>query len=248
MNSLKGKVVIVTGSSRGQGEAQVRYLSSLGMHVVIGARVLEDAKKLADEIGEDNVFPIELDVTREKDWQNAKDAVLDRFGKVDALVNNAGIYQNSPLINTSLADYQKLIQVNQIGVFLGMQTIIPIMSEQKKGSIINIVSISAFAPLDGTAAYASTKAAVVAMSKATAVEVGPKGIRVNIIHPGGIKTNMAAPDGEVPDFYSNTPLGRIGLPQEIAQVVAFLASDESSYCTGTEIVVDGGLTLGTRLD
>jgi len=129
-----------------------------------------------------------------------------------------------------------------------MQAVIPYMEKKRKGSIINNVSVSAFAPIKNSAAYAATKASVVAMSKAAAIELGPKGIRVNMIHPGGIETEMATQGKGVPESYNSVPLGRIGQAKEIARVVAFLASDDSSYCTGTEIVVDGGMTLGNSFD
>ncbi|MCC2252505.1 glucose 1-dehydrogenase [Virgibacillus sp. AGTR] len=247
MYNLEDKVVLVTGASRGQGEAQVRYFLSLGARVIIAARELNDAEKLSQEFDKNKTLPVKLDVTNEVQWERSIHAAIEAFGRIDVLVNNAGLYYNAALTETELHQYREIINVNQIGVFLGMQSVIPIMSQQKKGSIINNVSISAFAPLDGTAAYASTKAAVVAMSKATAVEVGKDGIRINIVHPGGINTGMAQTSGTIP-IYSQTPLGRIGEPQEVAHVIGFLASDQSSYCTGAEIVVDGGLTLGTRIE
>ncbi|MGY4691028.1 SDR family NAD(P)-dependent oxidoreductase [Salibacterium sp. K-3] len=153
----------------------------------------------------------------------------------------------SDIISPALTvdDYQQMINVNQFGIFLGMQTVIPYMEKQQKGSIVNNVSVSAFAPISQSSAYAATKASVVAMSKAAAVELGKKGIRVNMIHPGGIETDMATEGKGVPESYQSVPLGRIGQPEEIARAAAFLASDESSYCTGAEIVVDGGMTLGS---
>lgn len=171
---------------------------------------------------------------------------IDRFGHVDVLVNNAGIFHQATIADTPIERYRHLIEVNQIGVFLGMQTLAPHMAELGRGSIVNIVSISSFAPLDLTAAYASTKSALLAMSKAAVGELGPKGIRVNMIHPGGVATEMGAPQGNVPAEYSKAPLRRIGQPREIATVAAFLASDDSSYCSGAEILVDGGWTVGTR--
>lgn len=127
-----------------------------------------------------------------------------------------------------------------------MQTLAPHMAELGRGSIINILSVSSFAPLDNTAAYASTKSALLGLSKAAVGEFGPLGIRVNMIHPGGIATEMGAPSGVIPKAYATTPLRRIGRPEEVAAVAAFLASDDSSYCTGAEILVDGGWTVGTR--
>nr|WP_232718554.1 SDR family oxidoreductase [Bacillus sp. FJAT-45037] len=235
---------LITGANRGQGKAIAQHLVALGAKVGVGARNYNDAIEVAKSIG-DNAFPIQLDVTKELEWISAVEMVINKFHKIDVLVNNAGVLKRKSFMETTLEDYEQLIQVNQLGVFMGMQAVIPQMEKQQKGSIINNVSISAFAPISKSSAYAATKASVVAMSKAAAIELGPKGIRVNIVHPGGIETEMATQGKGVPTYYESVPLGRIGQPIEIARAVAFLASDESSYCTGTEIVVDGGLTLGT---
>ncbi|MBP1969850.1 3alpha(or 20beta)-hydroxysteroid dehydrogenase [Virgibacillus natechei] len=246
MPDLKKQVILITGANRGQGKAIADHLASLGGIVVVGARNYAKAQEVALAIGEERAYPVQLDVTKESQWKAAVDLVMDKFGKIDVLVNNAGVLKRKPFINITIDDYQQLINVNQLGVFRGMQAVIPHMEKQQKGSIINNLSISAFAPIGNSSAYAATKASVVAMSKAAAIELGQKGIRVNMVHPGGIETEMATQGEGVPDFYNSVPLGRIGQPLEIARAVAFLASDESSYCTGTEIVVDGGMTLGTE--
>ncbi|UOQ50369.1 SDR family oxidoreductase [Gracilibacillus caseinilyticus] len=245
MPNLKNQVILVTGANRGQGKAIAQHLASLEAIVVVGARNYDAANEVAKRIGEDHALPVQLDVTSESDWKAAVDKIINTFGKLDALVNNAGSLKRKPFRETTLDDYQQLINVNQLGVFMGMQAVIPQMEKQLKGSIINNVSISAFAPISKSSIYAATKSSVVAMSKAAAIELGPTGIRVNMVHPGGIETDMVTQDEGVPDYYNSVPLRRIGQPVEIAKVVAFLASDESSYCTGTEIVVDGGMTLGT---
>ncbi|MDQ0160361.1 SDR family NAD(P)-dependent oxidoreductase [Alkalibacillus salilacus] len=245
MSYLNNHVVLVTGANRGQGKAIAQHLASLGAIVAVGARNYSEAEALASLIGESHAIPVQLDVTKELDWNSAVDEIINKFGKLDVLVNNAGALKRKPFTETTLDDYQKLINTNQLGVFMGMQAVIPQMEKQQKGSIINNVSISAFAPISQSSAYAATKASVVAMSKAAAIELGPKGIRVNMVHPGGVETTMATQGEHVPSYYDSVPLGRIGQPIEIARAVAFLASDESSYCTGTEIVVDGGMTLGT---
>lgn len=245
MPNLQNHVTLITGGNRGQGKAIAEHLASLGSKVVIGARDLNSAKEVVKSIGADLAYAVQLDVTQEDQWRKAIDEVVKKFGQLDVLVNNAGILKRKSFAETALEDYQRLIQVNQLGVFLGMKAVMPIMEKQHNGSIINIVSISSFAPIGSSSAYAATKAAVVAMSKAAAIESGPKGIRVNMIHPGGVETEMATQGEGVPDFYQSIPLGRIGQPIEIARAVAFLASDESSYCTGTEIVIDGGMTLGS---
>ncbi|WP_112182522.1 SDR family NAD(P)-dependent oxidoreductase [Paraliobacillus zengyii] len=245
MSCLNNQVILVTGANRGQGRAIAQHLATLGAIVAIGARNYNEAKEVAEMIGENHAIPIQLDVTKELEWKSAVDEVINKYGKLDALVNNAGVIKRKPFTETTLDDYQQLINTNQLGVFMGMQAVIPQMEKQQKGSIVNNVSISAFAPISQSSVYAATKASVVAMSKATAIELGPKGIRVNMVHPGGIETTMATQGEGVPAYYDSVPLGRIGQPIEIARAVAFLASDESSYCTGTEIVVDGGMTLGT---
>jgi 3alpha(or 20beta)-hydroxysteroid dehydrogenase len=248
MADLKNQVILITGANRGQGKVIAEHLASLGGIVVVGARNYEKAQEVAVAIGKDNAYPVQLDVTKESQWEVAMDVILDKFGKIDVLVNNAGILIRKPFTDITIDDYQQMINVNQLGVFRGMQAVIPYMEKQQKGSIINNLSISSFAPISKSSAYAATKSSVVAMSKAAAIELGKKGIRVNMVHPGGIKTEMATQGQGVPDFYSSIPLGRIGQPIDIARTVAFLASDESSYCTGTEIVVDGGMTLGVEED
>lgn len=246
MADLTGKVALITGAARGQGEAEARLFVERGAQVVIADVLDEDAQKLVADLGEDRALAVHLDVSDPAQWSSALAAAKSTFGRVDILVNNAGIYFQGSITETPVERYRKLIEVNQIGVFLGMQTLAPHMAEVGGGSIVNIVSVSSFAPLDLTAAYASTKSALLAMSKAAVGELGPLGIRVNMIHPGGVATEMGAPSGVVPDEYSKAPLGRIGQPREIATVAAFLASEESSYCSGAEILVDGGWTVGTR--
>ncbi|WP_102335276.1 SDR family NAD(P)-dependent oxidoreductase [Salimicrobium jeotgali] len=245
MPDLTDNVILVTGANRGQGLAIAAHLADLGAIVGVGARNYEEAKEKVREFGEERAFPVRLDVTKQEDWRDAVDYIVDEYERIDALVNNAGLLIRKPLEELTMEEYEQMIQVNQLGVFMGMQAIIPQMEKQKKGSIVNNVSISAFAPISQSSAYAATKAAVVAMSKAAAIEQGPKGIRVNMIHPGGIETEMATEGKGVPAFYDSVPLGRIGQPTEIARAVAYLASDDSSYCTGAEITVDGGMTLGT---
>jgi len=243
MYNLKGNIILVTGANRGQGKAISKHLASIGGTVVVAARKYDAADEVAKEIGKENAYPVKLDVTKKTEWKIVIEDIIARFGKIDVLVNNAGILIRKPFIDISMEEYQELINVNQIGVLIGMQTVLPHMVKQQNGSIINNVSISAFAPIRHSSAYAASKAAVVAMSKAAAIEMGPYGIRINMVHPGGIETEMAMENESVPSYYNTVPLGRIGKPLEIAKAVAFLASDESSYCTGTELVVDGGMTL-----
>lgn len=243
MPNLTNNVILVTGANRGQGKAIAEHLTTLGATVGVAARNYNEAERVAEMIGE-RAFPVQLDITKESEWQSAVETMVNKFGKLDVLVNNAGALTRKSFRETTFDDFQQLINVNQLGVFLGMQAVLPQMEKQRKGSIVNNISISAFSPIAKSAAYAATKASVVAMSKVAAIELGSLGIRVNMVHPGGIETDMATGGEAVPAFYDSVPLGRIGQPIEIAKAVAFLASDDSSYCTGTEIVVDGGMTLG----
>ena len=245
MPDLNNQIVLVTGANRGQGRAISEHLASSGAIVGIGARNYDDAEETADKIGKDHAFPVQLDVTKESDWHSAVEKIIDQFGRIDVLMNNAGAFKRQSFKETTLEDFQQLINVNQLGVFMGMSAVIPHMEKQQKGSIINNVSISSFAPISRSSAYAATKSAVVAMSKAAAVELGQHGIRVNMVHPGAIDTGMMPDNEELLSYYDSVPLGRIGKPVDIAKAVAFLASDDSDYCTGAEIVVDGGMTLGT---
>lgn len=246
MIDLTGKIALISGSSRGQGAAEARYFAENGAKVIVTGTRRGAARAVAHQIGADRAIGVELDVGSPQQWSEALAAGIRAFGEVNVLVNNAGIYHQEPLLQTPLETYRALIEVNQIGVFLGMKSVIEHFAQGGGGSIINIVSISSFAPLDSTAAYASTKSALLGLSKAAVGELGPLGIRVNMIHPGGVATDMGAPDGEVPASYKRAPLGRIGRPEEIAAAAAFLASDASSYLTGAELVVDGGWTVGTR--
>ncbi|MDJ1371156.1 SDR family NAD(P)-dependent oxidoreductase [Gulosibacter molinativorax] len=241
--TLEGKVALISGGARGMGAAEAKLLADRGAKVVIGATDGDRARAAAAAIGRERAIGVALEVRDAGQWKAAFAAGVDAFGEVNVLVNNAGIFHQATIAETSLETYRELIEVNQIGAFLGMQTSIPHL--KGGGSIINIVSISAFAPLDLTAAYASTKSALLGLSKAAVTELGPLGIRVNMVHPGGVATDMGAPGGEVPDAYSKVPLGRIGASEDIARTVAFLASDDSAYLSGAEITVDGGWTTGT---
>lgn len=245
MPDLSNSVILVTGANRGQGKAIAEHLLRLGSTVIVGARDYTKASETARALHPENAYPVQLDVTKEDEWKAAVKEIVATFGRIDGLVNNAGMLTRKPFAEISSEEYLQLIQVNQLGTFLGMQSVIPYMEQQQKGAIVNNVSISAFSPIGGSSAYAASKAAVVAMSKAAAVELGPKGIRVNMIHPGGVNTEMAGKSEEELDAYRSVPLQRIGDPDEIAKAAAFFLSEDSSYCTGAELVVDGGMTLGS---
>lgn len=247
---LEGKVALVTGGARGQGEAEARLFVEHGASVVIGD-VLDDAGgAVAADLGDRAAF-VHLDVGDETLWDRAIKTVLDRFGKLDVLVNNAGILHVSSLAETTLADYERVIRVNQIGTFLGMRSAIAPMKEAGGGSIVNVSSTDGLTGENGLLAYAATKWAIRGMTKTAALELGHAGIRVNSLHPGPVDTAMIAPaePGIDPNIYfTDQPIPRIADPIEIARVVLFLASDESSYCTGAEFIADGGATAGTIVE
>jgi 3alpha(or 20beta)-hydroxysteroid dehydrogenase len=234
---LDGRVALITGGARGQGEAEARLFASEGATVVITDVLAEQGERVAGEIGCDF---LEHDVSSEERWAEVVADVVDRHGRIDVLVNNAGILHASRLVNYQTADWDRVIAINQTGVFFGMRAVAPIMLEQGSGSIVNISSVAGLEGIFGSMAYSASKFAVRGMTKVAAKELGPRGVRVNSIHPGYIDTDMTA-DFPKERMLRGVPLGREADPSEVAAVVLFLASDESSYCTGQEFVVDGGM-------
>ncbi|MFN0029527.1 MAG: glucose 1-dehydrogenase [Acidimicrobiales bacterium] len=244
MGRLDGKVAIVTGGSRGQGEAEVRLFAAEGAKVVISDVLVDAGKALAAELG-DTVAFLRHDVSREEDWEGAINLATERFGGLHVLVNNAGILHNATIARHTVADYERVVSVNQVGVFLGIRSAIAPMTAGGGGSIVNISSGAGLRATKYCFAYAATKYAVTGMTAAAALELARNRIRVNSIHPGVIDTPMVATDD--PDANNRliraTPMRRVGEPHEIAQVALFLASDESSYMTGAHVPVDGGVTV-----
>lgn len=240
---LADKVAIVTGGAQGQGAATVRRFVQEGARVVVGDIDDEAGAELAEELGPAVVFQ-HLDVGSEDDWSDAVREV-SALGRVNILVNNAGVLSFSTINDIELSDYERVIRVNQTGPLLGMRAVIPRMSEGG-GSIINMSSVEGLAGIAGMVACTASKFAVRGMSKAAAVELGDRDIRVNSVHPGVVDTGLASKAvGEfVPldDVGKRIALGRIARPGEIAELAVFLAADESSYCTGAEFVADGGAT------
>jgi len=243
MGRLEGKVALVTGAARGQGEAEVRLFAAEGAKVVAADVRVEEGERLAAELGDDVLF-VRLDVADEAAWAAAVAATLERFGTLNVLVNNAGIGHTAPFEQHTLADYERVIAVNQTGVFLGMRSVIGPMRDAGGGSIVNISSGAGLRATKYMVAYAASKYAVTGMTAAGALELARHGIRVNSIHPGVVDTPML---GEFFDAADNalvraTPMRRMARPEEIANVALFLASDESSYMTGAHVPVDGGIT------
>jgi len=251
MGRLDGKVALISGGARGQGEAEVRRFVAEGAKVVFGDVLDAEGEVVAKDIGDAAVY-LHLDVRSEADWARVVAEAESRFGKLDILVNNAGILSMGVLTHdTPLEDYMRVIEINQVGVFLGMKAAIPAMLRNRKGSIVNISSTNGLSGYGGTIAYTASKFAVRGMTKNAALEYGKAGIRVNSIHPGAIDTAMTKPDNiggitleDQDTLYDLTALPRVGQPEEVASLALFLASDESSYSTGAEFLIDGGMLAG----
>ena len=239
---LQNKVALISGGSRGQGAAEARMFAREGARVVIGDVRDTEGRQVEAEINETGgecVF-IHLDVTQESEWQRAVEAAVTRFGKLDILVNNAGIFRHVSIEDTSADEWDRVMDVNAKGVFLGTKAAIPEMRKAGGGSIINISSISGMiGDKNSDAAYVASKGAVRIFTKSAAIQYAKEGIRVNSVHPGAIDTPMV--QGLMsPEEDALTPLGRSAHPDEVAWGVLFLASDESSFMTGSELVIDGG--------
>ncbi|HET7523895.1 MAG TPA: glucose 1-dehydrogenase [Acidimicrobiales bacterium] len=248
---FEDRVVLISGAARGMGETEARRFAAEGAAVVIGDVLVEEGKEVASALGERARF-LKLDVTSAGDWDEAVRLATEEFGRLDVLVNNAGIAPITPIIGGSPDDYLKVVMVNQVGVYRGMRAAAPTMKASGRGgSIINISSIDGLIGMPGVAGYVASKFAVRGMTKTAALELAPFGIRVNSVHPGYIDTPMLRePMGDaLTDKLARTvPLRRLGTTSDIANLVAFLASDESSYCTGSEFVIDGGVTAGFAPD
>ena len=245
---LEGKVAIVTGAARGQGEAEARRFVAEGAKVLLTDVLDDEGEAVAAELGEAAAYR-HLDVTSEEEWTAAVEDCEARFGPVSILVNNAGILDFAPIEKQDVDKFRKVVDVNLTGTMLGMKSVVASMKRSSGGSIVNISSNSGIWGIPMAGAYSASKWAVRGLSKTGALELGRHGIRVNSVHPGGVDTPMVRAPGYEPNdtaWAKNLPLGRFGRPEEIAAVVAFLASDEAAYVTGAEWSVDGGATAGDR--
>ena len=243
---LEGKVAIISGGSRGMGAAEARMFAREGAKVVIGDLLEEEGLNVVSEIGESGgeALFVTLDVTDESSWQSAVSAAVERFGKVDILVNNAAILRTQGLLETTEEIWDEVMDINVKGTFLGAKTVIPEMRKAGGGSIINISSGAGITGSRRNTAYHASKGAVRIFTKSAAIQYAGENIRVNSVHPGPVDTDMlasslAADDARRPE---DVPLGRYGRPEEVAYGVLYLASDESSFVTGSEVVIDGGRT------
>jgi 3alpha(or 20beta)-hydroxysteroid dehydrogenase len=244
MGRLDDKVVIITGAARGQGEAEARLFADEGARVVLGDVRDDEGKTVAESIGAAARY-LHLDVTQEHDWEAAVGLAIGEFGGVDALVNNAGILEFSMLADCSKETFEHVLSVNLTGAFLGIKAVMDPMALRGGGSIVNVSSVSGIAPIPGQAAYGASKAGLRGLNKVAAAELGPRGIRVNSIHPGIVDTPMnQAPELEGIDWdgiVKELPISRQGRPSDIARMALFLCTDDSAYSTGSEFLADGGL-------
>ncbi len=240
---LAGKVALISGGARGMGASHVRTLVAEGAKVVFGDILDDEGKAVAAELdpNSDAARYVHLDVTKPEQWESAVATAISEFGGIDVLVNNAGILNIGTLEDYEISEWQRILDVNLTGVFLGIRAVVKPMKEAGRGSIINISSIEGMAGTIASHGYTASKFGVRGLTKSAALELGPSGIRVNSIHPGLNKTPMTA---WVPDDLFQTALGRAADPREVSNLVVYLASDESSYSTGSEFVVDGGTTAG----
>ena len=250
MARLTGKTAIITGGAQGMGAVTARVFVEQGANVVI-ADILEDkGQALAAELGEQARF-IRLDVTNPQQWDEAV-AVAESMGPLNVLINNAGILVFKAIAEQSMEEFNKVLNINLTGCYNGIRAVIEPMKRAGSGSIINISSVDGLQAKNSLSAYAASKWGMRGLTKSAAIELGHYKIRVNTVHPGGIDTNMHSTDGEgssgADAFYKNHALPRVGQPQEVANMSAFLASDEATYSTGSEFCVDGGWNAGLALD
>ena len=249
MGRLDGKSCLISGGAKGLGAAQARLFAREGARVAVGDILESDGARLVDELrtsGADSLF-VRLDVTSEADWERAVGAVMCELGALDVLVNNAGIYNRALVEDTTLEEWERVMSVNSTGVFLGTKHAVPAMRRSGGGSIVNMSSVAGLVGSRTQTVYNASKGAVRLLTKSTAVQYAADGIRANSVHPGVIETDMMQEvvrnEDERATRIALTPIGRFGTAEDVAHGVLFLASDEASYVTGAELVIDGGLTV-----
>lgn len=249
MGRLDGKVALITGGARGMGKSHARHFVAEGARVVIGDILDDRGTAVADRLG-DRCRYVRHDVTSEDEWAGAVAATLAAFDRLDVLVNNAGVFQHAPIATMDPAEFRHVVDVNLTGCWLGIHTVVPTMTTAGGGSIVNVSSIEGFVGAAGLSAYSASKFGIRGITKSAAQELGSAGVRVNSVHPGGVMTSMARTAAETMPIVDpgallrSLPIARFAEPVEVSRLVAFLASDESSYTTGAEFVADGGLLSG----
>ena len=242
MGRLENKVAIITGSAQGMGAAHAKLFVEQGAKVVLTDLNEEKGQAFAAELGENAIF-VKQNVASEEDWATVVAKAEEAFGPVNVLVNNAGITMAKSMFDMTVEEYRRIVDINQVSVFLGMKTVAPSMEKAGGGSIVNISSLNGL--VAGAIGYTDTKFAVRGMTKAAAISLAPMGIRVNSVHPGVIATPMTVQEdtkAAVEAFSKFIPLKRVAQPEEVSNMVLFLASDDSSYSTGSEFVIDGGIS------
>jgi 3alpha(or 20beta)-hydroxysteroid dehydrogenase len=250
MGRLDGKVALITGGARGMGKSHVRHFVAEGARVVFGDVLDDKGRYVAGGLGQESCRYVHHDVTSEADWAAAVATATDVFGRLDVLVNNAGVLRFASIAEMPLTEFRQILDVNAVGCWLGMKAVIEPMKAAGGGSIVNISSIEGFAGAAGLSAYTASKFAVRGMTKVAARELGQFGIRVNSVHPGGVLTRMTLEQVGTHDpaddaaLLKSLPISRLAEPIEISRLVAFLASDDASYSTGSEFLADGGLLSG----
>jgi 3alpha(or 20beta)-hydroxysteroid dehydrogenase len=251
MGRLDGKVAIITGAARGMGAATARAFVREGATVVLADKRDDLGEALVAELGDVAAFA-SADVTDEQAWAQLVQLAQSRFGGVDVLVNNAGIIRVQPLLETDLELFHKVLDTNLVSAFLGIKAVAEVMQARGGGSIVNVSSPQGIEGRMNMAAYTASKFGVRGLTRTAAIELGPMGIRVNCVVPGPVRTAMTERKGWVDEDYDRAyggyPLARMGRPEEVAAVTLFLASDESSFCTGADFVADGGVLAGKPRD
>ena len=242
MSRFEGRTVVVTGGARGMGASHVRGFVAEGARVLIADVLDADGEALAGELGGCALYR-HLDVSDAGQWAGAIGAAQAEWGGgVDVLVNNAGIIIYGGVEDQKIDDFRRLLEVNLVGQFLGMQAVVPSMRRQGRGSIVNVASVSGVMGFSGGIGYAASKFGIRGITKGAALDLAGSGIRVNCVHPGTVRSPMS--DTASDDLFAELPIPRIGEPHEVTAMVMFLASDDASYCTGAEFVVDGGMVTG----
>lgn len=245
MGRFDGRTAVVSGGARGMGASHSRAIAAEGGNVVIADILDEDGRALAEELGDVARF-VHLDVTDAGAWEQAVETAVEAFGGLHILINNAGILVQGAIIDGDPEGFRRVIDINLTGVYLGMRAAAPAIRDAGGGAIVNISSTAGLQGYAYLSGYAASKWGVRGLTKVAALELGPLGIRVNSVHPGPIETPMTAEVGD--DVAAGQPIARFGTPEEVTSLVCFLASDDASYSTGAEFIVDGGQTTGAVVE